>query len=178
MILLMHNIYLKTRLKQWSNELVSFCVSFLKRKVMYWYLFSDWVMQHDSGLLCTAENIWEVFWATCTGNSDVDTAMSPEISMFSYSTCLLWFLNLLNTEINTKIFKISLIVLIACFAEVLYDWQEVHRAIPEHVQGTVRNNPQTGDQQTQECRQILLSSTSHWRHLMGGNSPFFLKRKC
>lgn len=60
----------------------------------------------------------------------------------------------------------------------MYDWQEVHRAIPEHVQGTVRNDPQTGDQQTQECRQVLLSSTSYWRHLMGGNSPFFLKRKC
>lgn len=60
----------------------------------------------------------------------------------------------------------------------MYDWQEVHRAIPEHVQRTVRNDPQTGDQQTQECRQVLLSSTSYWRHLMGGNSPFFLKRKC
>lgn len=76
---------------------------------MYWCLFSDWVMQHDSGLLCTAENIWEVFWATCTGNSDVGTAMSPEISMFSFSTCLLWFSNLLhvNIEINTKNIKIS-----------------------------------------------------------------------
>lgn len=133
---------------------------------MYWCLFSDWVMQHDSGLLCTAENIWEVFWATCTGNSDVGTAMSPEISMFSYSTCLLWFSNLLH---------VNIVINTACFSEVLYDWQEVHRAIPEHVQRTVRNDPQTGDQQTQECRQVLLSSTSYWRHLMGGNSPFFKK---